>query len=382
MSSIVLDAHTLQPFGAGTSAGANIVSLFGQARDFANRKDVRDAARLDGITSVDAIQRMALAKFRADSDHRFIEKLKNGGDNRADALLSNTGSFPRDFEFIYDPEMEEVRAPLNLQRMFQMDTRVPLGAKTHTVRRRLGTGDAAVVRTGTEIPVVGHQRVEEPFPVLYLAAAVETDWFDMISDSFEGRNNFQDDTRTAVRVIDEKIDIIGFNGHAPSNMFGMLNYPVLAKSVSAETWSVGGSSPEAIVAALHAAANFANETSKGAMRPNRMGTSIQIRNFLMQTRMDSGTDTTIGEFFLRGNEFINTIESAHEFEGIGPNGEDGIFFYNDALESTAFVMIQPPTPMPAHQVDSFRSHVVYVAAIGGTVMRNVGANHLLLVNRS
>jgi hypothetical protein len=379
MSSIVLDAFTGQPLGKGA---ADIISIFGRAQAFASRPDVRAAARRDGITNPHTIQRLAMAHFRADSDARFIQGLVEGRDSRNDALLSDTGSFPRDFEFIYEPELEETRAPLNLQRLFQMDTRVPLGAKTHTVRRRLGTGDAAVVRTGTEIPVVGHQRVEEQFNVLYLAAAVETDWFDMISDSFEGRNNFQDDTRMAVRAIDERLNDIGFFGHAPSNMPGVLNYPVLAKSVSPESWKVGGSSPAAIVAALHAAANFANETSKGAMRSNRMGTSIQIRNFLMQTRMETGTDTTIGEFFLRGNEFINTIESAHEFEGIGPNGEDGIFFYNDALESTAVVMIQPPTPMPAHQVDSFRSHVVYVAAFGGAVQRDVGANHLLLVNRS
>lgn len=377
MSSIVLDAFTGQPLGKGA---ADIISIFGRAQAFASRPDVQAAARKDGITNVHTIQRLAMAHFRKDSDSRFIQGLvENRADNRADALISNTGSFPRDFEFIYEPELEEIRAPLNLQRLFQMDTRVPLGAKTHTVRRRLGTGDAAVVRTGTEIPVVGRQRIEESFPVIYLAAAVEVDWFDMISDSFEGRNNFQDDTRTAVRVIDERVNDIGFNGHAPSNMFGMLNYPTLAKSVSAETYSTGGSSADAIIGDMNNAANFAIETSKGAMRPNRAATSIRRRNFLMQTRI-TDINARLGQFWLDGQEFINSIEGVQELEGIGPNGEDGIFFYNDGLESTAFVMVQPPTPMPAHQVDSFRSHVVYVAAIGGTIMRDVGANHLLLTN--
>ena len=376
MSSIVLDAFTGQPLGKGAS---DIISIFGRARDFANRRDVREAARKDGITDPYTIQRFAMAQFRKDSDGTFIEKMVGADKKRADALISNAGSFPRDFEFIYEPELEEIRAPLNLQRLFQMDTRVPLGAKTHTVRRRLGTGDAAVVRTGTEIPVVGHQRIEESFPVIYLAAAVEVDWFDMISDSFEGRNNFQDDTRTAVRVIDERVNDIGFNGHAPSNMFGMLNYPTLAKSVSAETYNTGGSSADAIIGDMNNAANFAIETSKGAMRPNRTATSIRRRNFLMQTRI-TDINARLGQFWLDGQEFINSIEGVQELEGIGPNGEDGIFFYNDGLESTAFVMVQPPTPMPAHQVDSFRSHVVYVAAIGGTIMRDVGANHLLLTN--
>ena len=359
--SLVIDARTGQPFAHG---GA-VLNLCTQA--WANTRGDTAADRAD-----------AMDRFRARMDSKFIE----GETSRMDALTSGTASFPRDFEHIYNEVLTEARRPLNSSRLFQMDTRVPLGAKKHTVRRDLGTGDAKVWRGGNDVPVVGTQRVEEQFPVIYIVSAVETNWFEMISDSFEGRNTFENDTRMAIRAINERINDIYFNGDAPSAMHGFFDYPSLAKSVSALSYTAGGATPADIVADLNAAANFANVASGGGFAPNRMATSIRLRTFLMQTRMDTGTDTTIGEFFLRNSEFINTIDSAQEFQGVGPAGEDAIGFYDDSLESTAAVMVQAPTALPAAQIDSFRNQVVYVAAIGGVVMRNVGNNHLLLAQAS
>lgn len=362
--SLVIDART----GLALSGGNAVINLCSQAWS---------AARSDAT----AIERMdAMDKFRQRMDAQYVQN--HLAPMRADALASGTASFPRDFEHIYSEVLAEKRRPLNSSRLFQMDTRVPLGAKTHTVRRDLGTGDAKVWRGGQAIPVVGTQRVEEQFPVIYIVSAVETNWFEMISNDFQGRNDFQNDTRMAVRAIDERINSIYFGGDAPSGMHGFFDYPSLAKSVSPLSWTAGGATPADIVAALNDAANFANVASGGTFRPTRMATSIRLRNFLHQTRMDSGTDTTIAEFFLRNNEFIDRIDGAHEFQGIGPSGEDGIAFYDDALESTAAVMVQPPTAMPAAQIDSFRNQVVYVAAIGGVVMRDVGNNHLLLAQAS
>lgn len=362
--SLVIDARTGRPFSEGNA----VINLCAQAWATA-RNDATAAERLD-----------AMDQFRQRMDSQFVQGFQK--DTRADALTSGAASFPRDFEHIYNEVLTEKRRPLNSARLWQMDTRVPLGAKKHTVRRDLGTGDAKVWRGGQAVPVVGTQRVEEQFPVIYIVSAVETNWFEMVSNDFQGRNDFENDTRMAIRAINERINDVFFNGDAPSGMHGFFDYPSLAKSVSPLSWTTGGATPTEIVGALNDAANFANVTSGGAFRPNRMATSLRMRNFLHQTRMDSGTDTTIAEFFLRNNEFISTIEGAQEFRGIGPAGEDGIAFYDDSLESTAAVMVQPPTALPAAQIDSFRSQVVYVAAIGGVVMRDVGSNHLLLASAS
>ena len=368
MPSIVIDAFTGERSNTSPLAQVAINATSEAIR-------IGGGRRIDsGAGSIVVARDGAMDKLR----HQRLDRIARQMAQRNDALSSNTGSFPRDFEFIYNEQLNEVRRPLNWQRLWQMDTRVPLGFKTHTVRRRLGTGDAKIVRAGTEVPVVGHQRVEEQFNVIYIAAAVEVDWFSMISDSVEGRNEFADDTAMAIRAIDERINDIAFDGDAPSNVPGFLNYPFLAKSVSPETYVAGGGGSAAvdIVRDLNIGANFASETSGGAFSPDRAATSLRLRNFLMQTQNSVASDISIGSFWLSGQQDINDIVGVQELEGIGPSGEDGIIFYRDSLDSTTFVMVQAPTAMPVFQIDSFRNQVVYIAAVGGTVMRDAGNNHL------
>ncbi len=374
---LILDASTLQPMKGGGDI-LNVISRIA----FSSSGRVDGARRFGApwvTPSVDAIDR-----FRKRSDGAFIQDLVRQDarlHGRTDALEGAAGGFPRDFEFMYEEILEEPRRPLNHSRLWQNDTRVPLGAKTHTVRRDLNSGDAKVTRTGTEIPVVRGSREEETFPVIYIAAAVEVNWFEQISNDFEGRNQFASDTRHALRVIDEKVNEIAFGGHAPSNMFGYLNYPHLAKSTSTQLYTAGGiiAAKENVVADLNAIANFPIEASGGIFQPNRMATSIRVRNRLFQTRNSDSSDTSIARFFLDGHETINEIVGVQELQGVGPNGEDAITVYDDSIQSTTLVMVQAPTAMPAFQIDSFRNQVVYIAAIGGVVMRDVGNNHLRFV---
>lgn len=377
MQALVLDAYTGKHY-AYTGDVLGVVSSALMASGIQPRTDGQ-------LTTSQAKRaRDAFRAFRRRSDSLWIKRQADVQEGlRRDAGLAGAAAgFPRDFEHIYAEVLEEKRRPLNYTALMQMDRRVPLGAKTHTVRRKLGQGEAQVWRGGSRFPVVGGSKVEESFPVIYIVAGVETNHFEMLSDSFAGRNQFADDTRMAVRAIDEKVNNIAFNGDVPSNMYGFLTYPSLAKSLSTETFTAAGmTSPDAIVQELHRVANFAREQSGGTFRPNRLVTSIRIRNFLFTTQYSTASDITIGQFFLQGQsqiDGITRIDDAHELEGIGPNGEDGIMAYDDSLESTAFVMVQPPTALPVHSISSIQNQVLYFAAIGGTVMRDVGNNNLML----
>lgn len=365
---LVLDASTGMHFSAGTGL-LNVVGHAALSHGVDQRRADGTVQRILKPSGFDA--------YRKRCDAQFIKNIDLGTRKDSD-FGGNAGAFPRDFEHIYKEILEEKRQPLNYTKCMQMDGRVPLGAKKHTVRRRLGTGDAAIYRGGTTgIPVANGAYVEEQFNVIYVVSAVETNWFELISDSFEGRNQFADDSRMAIRSINERINNIAFNGDAASDIHGFLNYPHLAKSVSTVQYVTGTSGAD-LRADMDAAANFAIEASGGTFRPNRMVTSIRRMNFLMQTQNSTAADTSVGEYWLKGQPDISAIEGIREMRGIGPNGEDGMMFYDDSLESTAFVMIQPPTAMPAHSINSFQNQTVYVSAIGGTVMRDVGNNHLHL----
>jgi|GEM_PF-2169694 len=362
MIASVIDARSGLPF----EHGADVLSCFSEA--------AAAFGRPDPATGTQRLDAAGFDRYRKRRDGLFCRQLAM----RRDALTGSAGAFPRDFEHIYQEVLGEERRPMNLMGLVRMDRRVPLGARTHTVRRRLGTGDVAIYRGGTEVPVVRGVRVEEQFRVVHLVTSVVTDYFEMLSDNFAGLNNFADDTRDAVRFLEERANKIGFDGQPDMQVHGLLNYPHLAKTVSAVSFAPAAvaAAPAATRAELNRLANYARQNSGGTFRPNRFATSIRIADTLMQTQNSAATDRSVGQVWLDGQPDISRIEGVHELEGIGPNGEDGLFFYDDQLQSTAFVLVQPPSPLPAHAINAFQNQTVYVMTIGGVVMRNVGNNLL------
>lgn len=364
--SYVIDAQTGKPF----KYGPEVLSVFNEAAAVEGRFNPET-----GKVHLDAA---GFDRYRVRQDSTIVTQMRQDRSQRADALTGSAGGLPRDFEHIYAEVLSEERRPLNWQTLFRMDGRVPLGARTHTVRRRLGTGDVAVYRGGVEIPVVRGAIVEESFRVLHLVTSVMTDYFELLSDSFAGRTSFADDTRDAVRFLEERANDIVFNGDAPTKVFGVLDYPHIAKQVSTFTWTAAAvaADPAGARAELNRLANFAMETSGGTFRPNRFVTSIEIRNILMQTQNSVASDRSVGQVWLDGQTDITSIESAHELRGIGPSGEDGMLFYDDQIQSTAVSLIQPPTALPAHAINALQNQTVYVMTLGGVIMRNVGNNLL------
>ena len=320
-----------------------------------------------------------LQQWRRRSDALWIQEFAQKNGIRRDALVGNAGAFPRDFEFIHERVLEEKRRPLNIERLIPMDRTVPLGAKTHTWRRRLGQGEAQIYRGGSRFSRASTSRVEEQFPVVYIVCAVETNHFEMLSDSFEGRRDIEAESRLAVRLIRERINRIGFGGDAASGLSGILTHPDLAKKVAGLPYT-SASSGAALVADLNLFVNFARVDSGGMFRPTRLATSIRQEQLFSQTLHSPGTsDTTLREFFLKGQggDGIKEINGIHELRNAGPAADqDAWFAYDDDMDSTHMVMVQPPAPLPVHAIDPLRNQTLWVAAVGGVVMPDVGNNHL------
>ena len=143
-------------------------------------------------------------------------------------------------------------------------------------------------------------------------------------------------------------------------------------------FATGGGTVTQILGVLNDAANYPQEVSGSTFAPNRAVTSERVRNFLMNTRLGTVNDTTIGEFFTKNNEHINAIESAHELKDFGGTDVDAILFYNDDVDGISNELVQGITPMPA-QIFGFESITYIYMSHGGLIMRDSGNNILLLV---
>lgn len=301
--------------------------------------------------------------------------------DRHDALPAGSSTLPRELEFIRARELEEVRAPLNAYSLFPVDRSVPVGAAEHTWRRRVGRGEAVLTRGDTQN--YGHARsgrFEEKFPTAFIVCAVRQTLFEMFKTDYAGVDQYRSDLRTAYRLVDELRNSILWSGDTATQLWGALNHPGLMKKAMGVTF--GGANPTAaatLLAAMHALVDAPAVYSGEAMQPTTLVVSPKIYRHISQTRLDSGTDTTILQFFLAGqdeNNGIRRVRKAQELAGIGPSGEDGLFAYRDEQDAISIIETLPTMTMPVYQASAMSWLTLVLAGTGGTVMANVGENIL------
>lgn len=374
--------HDVSP--AGSMPFERTRESLGRALRWGGMSAPADSSRYDasGLVGVDGtldgwhrhVDELSIAELgpnRQDAARRILANY------RMDALPGGAGGFPRDFEFIRSQIWEEKRQPLSAMMLFPIDGSVPLGARRHTARRALGSGEAQIHRGGSEFPRARTTYVEESFGVAYVVCSVDVNFFDALTTDWAGLQQYQRDLRLAYRLVEERLNRIAWFGDSGAGLAGVLNYPHLAKMVFPVSIT-DTPAPEDIAAALNDFSNKPIITSAGIFSPTELAVSPRIHAFLFSRKHSTqgGTDTSIGEYFLKGQAAggagIRAIRMVPELAGIGPSGEDGMLAYRPDLDSVGHVLIQGPTPLPVYQSSPLDQTTVVFAATGGVIMGDVG----------
>jgi hypothetical protein len=329
---------------------------------------------------------LAVQKYGARADS--IDKLRaETVARRQDAIVALVGGkradsdryhFARDLEHIHREVLEEKIPLLNGMRLFPVANRIPIGARTHTVRRKKLRGKAAIYRAGMAIPRSSVAMDEESWPVRHIVDGFDLDYFDQQSGRFAGTNEYGDKLRAARRAIEERLNDIVFNGHAESKLYGVLTYPHMLKAVSSVAMYRGsGATVAQIIAELNRMINYQYERTSQVFAPDTLGTSPRIRNFLYETRMGDGSDKTIARWWLENNSRgIKAIEEAHELQGVGPGGTDAFLTYKNNSDAVAIEMVGGLVSMPGNNPNPFQTEYVAYQSTGGVTMRDTGHNVL------
>lgn len=341
--------------------GPNLMTMLGAAiGEFGKRSDA-----------------MALYRRRVDGE-RYPEIARKLG-KRMDTLGGNGLHLARDLEFIHTRVLEEKHPTPNGLTKFRTGSSVPIGTRTHTVRRMFQDGEAMVYRGGTDVPRVGISQDEEEFQVRHYVTSSRTNHFELLSSNFANTSEEERKTRAARKVMELFLNrmIWGIGPNEAHGIHGIINYPWLAKKVSQVLFD-GTADVDVVLGVLQDAEEFPEEESDDVFAPNRCLTTPRVRNYLMNTRLGSVNDTTIGGFFIENSENINAIEKVWELKNIGGEGVDGILFYNDSEDGIMNEMVQSMTPLP-QQSFGFDNITYWYMSHGGIIMRDVGGNILLLV---
>ena len=298
---------------------------------------------------------------------------------RKDAVDATAGLFlARDLEHRYADILREPRPVQNAFRLFPIDTTVPVGARTHTVRRVYGHGEVAVHRKGQSVPTITMSQGEEQFPVRHYATSFAFDIFELATSDFASFPLVAEAIRVARDLVEEFANRATWHGITNAGVYGIFNYPWLAKKGSAVAFD-GTASASDVIAELVAIADYPVNTSKATFAPDTMVVSPRVRNYLFGTPRSTTTDTSIGKWFTDNHARIKVIEEAWELQGSGPGGTDGILVYRRDRLGIANVVPQAFTLLPT-QRDGFDELTLAYMSHGGVIMRDVGNNLLAWVD--
>lgn len=347
----------------------------------------------DRATDIVSASDMALAtrsfgdlrNARRKINARRLDSLREGGrqfrSSRCDSVDAPQGfHLAEDLEYIYGEVLRTEYEPNGAMSLFPLDTRVPAGARNHTVRRLDHYGKADWHRNDAKhLNTVGASQAEQTFPVKTAAVAIELDFFEQQASDF-ANSNLRGELEMAARATlmdfaNEKI----WHGDEDHGFYGVLNYPWLPK-LPFPTAVNSSTNADTFLYNMHRFSNMPNKITKTVFTPNTIVTSPRLRSWMANTPRSSTSDTTILEYYLRTNEYIGSIVSDPEMQGIGDNGEDGMLMYraND-LRSIANVVPVPFAMLPM-QVSGFNMHIPVYMRLGGVVMRNPLNNLLSYVS--
>lgn len=156
-----------------------------------------------------------------------------------------------------------------------------------------------------------------------------------------GKSLPQRKANAAKKANDQKVDRIAWYGDSEYNLYGLLNNP----NITAGAVKVGATSgnylwsaknPDEILSDMNDAVTDTFELTKGIDIPDTMLLPIKQHALVAKTRLASGTDTTILQFFLQNNPSITTVEWVNEMKDVNPlpSGDTGpkdcmVTYYRD-----------------------------------------------------
>lgn len=291
---------------------------------------------------------------------------------RNDALPAGVPAFPQDFEHVRAQVFAEKRTPLSGRRLFATDGSVPLGARSHRIYRELGAGEAMIVSKGSQIPQASTARTSESFGVAFVACGVGVNYFDALSTDFANLRQYLMDLALARRLVDEKINRLIWSGDAAAGLYGVLNYPHIAKMVISTPFTDASTGAD-IAQEVNDFLDTPMIASGSVFQPNAWLVSPQIGSFLGSRQHSLASDAKIRDFILEAQRGrISSYEIVPELAAAGPNGEDVMIAYRKEVETLAHVDILAPATLPVFQSSPFDTETVVIACTGGMISADSG----------
>lgn len=300
----------------------------------------------------------------------------------ADGASAGGGTLLADqLTHIYNEVLVEEHPVPNGIRLFATDSSVPVGARSHRVTRLWHDGEAVEYRAGEGIPRAGFSQVTQDFNVSYYITSIMYDMFEEMSAGLTNVALVRELTRSARTALEAFANQKVWNGSETSGLYGIFNYPWLAKKILATDFtdaSHASNGGQALLDELLALVELPGEASKGLFRPTHLAVTQRFHNFIASKPVGTASahrDDSILDRFKKAHPEITIEVGIWELENAGGAGVDGLLAYRKDRSGIANVLVGGMQSLPL-QVNGFDRMQPFFMGHGGVIMRNVGNNIL------
>jgi hypothetical protein len=270
-------------------------------------------------------------------DEQDLRIIENSGQLRSDA--GESVFFARQLEYVRAKTYDVERPALSAWTLFPIDTSVPAGAKTITWHQWDSVGTAKIIASyADDLPHADVKALETTTPIKGIGNSYG---YDVQEIRYAQMAQVPLDAKKAAaarKANEQLVNKLAWTGDAITGLPGFLSntniptYTIPADGTgTSKLWST--KTPDQIIADLNAMANGVFTQTNGIHRPNEIWMPLAQYAYISSTPRSTLSDTTILDFFLANNPFIQRVIPVLELTGAGASSADLIVAADNSLEN-------------------------------------------------
>lgn len=240
--------------------------------------------------------------------------------------------FERELEKIKSKTYDKKYPELKIRKLVPVNSDVDPGADTITYYQYDSVGMAKIVESyAKDFPRVDVLRKKFSSDVQSLGDSYGYSIQEIRKAKMAGIPLEQRRANTARKAMMQSEDELGAKGDVKSGLGGLFTNPNTTEYVLPN--GAGGfktfatKTPDEILADLNGMVNTVVDITNGVETVDTLLLPIAQYTLISSTARSATSDTTILQFFMRNNPFIQNVDHYHKLKGLGAGGTDRMFAY-------------------------------------------------------
>lgn len=281
--------------------------------------------------------------------------------------------FARELEFVKAQTYDVKYPELTAMRIIPVSTSAGAGAETITYYQYDAVGFAKIIANyAIDLPRVDLVGKKFTGNVKSIGVSYGYSIQDIRAAQTAGKPLEQRKANAARKANDQEANRIGYFGDAANGLNGFITHPNITSYTLPADGTSGATTfksktPDKVLRDLNGMAGKPLQLTGGVEIVNTLLLDYDTHADISSRPRSDNSDTTILEYFLKNNPYVENVDVIPELSGAGTNGVNVCMMYNKSLDKLSFEIPQPFEQFPP-QADGLEFVIPCHSRNGGVIV--------------